>query len=61
MDSDISTAHQTTSTIQEDTRMKNMDPEEESAHRSRHASLEWTRLHHLSIQKQRRTRAHPTQ
>ena len=38
-----------------------MSPGEESSHRLRHAALERTRLHDLSIQQQRRTRAHHTQ
>ena len=42
-------------------KVQNMDPEDESAHRLRHAILERTRLRSLSIQQKRRTRAHCTQ
>ena len=60
MDPETFSAHQTTCTSQEDTIVQNMYPKEEYAHQSQHAELEWTRLHHLSIQQQWRTRAHRT-
>ena len=49
MDPENFAAHQTTRTTQEYTRVKNMNPEYESAHRLRHAALEKTRLRDLSI------------
>ena len=42
-------------------KVQNVDPEDESSHISGHAIRERTRLHSLSIQQKRRTRAHRTQ
>ena len=61
IDSETFTAFQETRTIQEDTSVKNKDPKEEYSHQLQHAALEQTRLNHLSIQQQQRTRAHHTQ
>ena len=61
MDPETSAAHKKTRTSQEDMRVQNMDPEEEYDHWSRHAALERTISHNLSIQQQRRTRDQHTQ
>ena len=61
LDQETFAARRATRTRQEDTKVQNMDPEEESAHRSRHVALERTRFHHLSIQQQQRTRTYCTQ
>ena len=61
MHPETSASHKKTRTSQEDMRVQNMDPEEEYDHWSRHAALERTISHNLSIQQQLRTRDQHTQ